>query len=277
MGHRRAQPLATQASPAAHPLLLATSSRLCQATSAQSMPRSNFTDPDAIPFLCVAELSCSMSHGSWGAMHITVRDFCRDAMSYACIAATQVSSGVAHVTGPRQRRAGAVQSDPGPHPPGAPSNPSFISIAGLNARIFLQHILDQGLLCCSREGPRTCMLHTCLAGCTAYSAQPARPYTQWTPCMEMRVDNEPALQVRWAKQSLERLRVGSWRGHQDGGGGGGGRLRTRQALALQREMLHTVTALHQFVCDRVVQSASAELARVSCRPSLSPVLQFGCS
>ena len=79
----------------------------------------------------------------------------------------------------------------------------------------------------------------------------------------MRVPEFPAPQVRWAKQSLERLRVGSWRGHRDGSGGGS-RLRTRSALALQREMLHTVTALHQFVCDRVVQSASKELARVSC-------------
>ena len=33
-------------------------------------------------------------------------------------------------------------------------------------------------------------------------------------------------------------------------------------------MLHTVTALHQFVCDRVVQSASKELARVSLRSAL---------
>ncbi len=87
----------------------------------------------------------------------------------------------------------------------------------------------------------------------------------------MCADNKLAPQVRWAKQSLERLRVGSWRGQRDGGGG---RLRARPALALQREMLHTVTALHQFVCDRVVQSASAELARVGCRPSLGPVLRL---
>ena len=69
-------------------------------------------------------------------------------------------------------------------------------------------------------------------------------------------------QVRWAKQSLERLRVGSWRGHTRSTGGV---LLSRPALALQREMLHTVAALHQFVCDRVVQSASRELAEVSRR------------
>ena len=46
---------------------------------------------------------------------------------------------------------------------------------GSKPRILLQHILGQGLLCDSREGPRPCMLHTCLAGCTAYSAQAASP------------------------------------------------------------------------------------------------------
>ena len=69
-----------------------------------------------------------------------------------------------------------------------------------------------------------------------------------------------AAQVRWAKQSLEKLRVGSWRGGSVAVGGGA--LAAAPALALQREMLHTVAALHQFVCDRVVQSASQELVKV---------------
>ena len=115
-------------------------------------------------------------------------------------------------------------------------------------------------------------------GCTPRGARLQRVRKQHTRArlgLRYHADSAAdAAQVRWAKQSLEKLRVGSWRG--PAAGGDSGALAASSALALQREMLHTVAALHQFVCDRVVQSASRELANVSClgrvRPSLPHLL-----
>lgn len=65
--------------------------------------------------------------------------------------------------------------------------------------------------------------------------------------------------MRWAKRSLEKLRLGgSRRGER-----AAPPAPQRCQAAAQRQMLHCVAALHQFAADRVLQSAGRTLSKVS--------------